>query len=386
LRILVLNYEFPPLGGGAGRASFYITRELARAGWDVDVVTSRWDPYQPQVPDGVRVLSVPTNRRGVHECGLRAAAQYVARAFPLACRLVQENRYALSHSFFSLPTGLVSLRLKRRYGLPYVVSLRGSDVPGYDPSAGQMLHRLTAPLTRRVWREAAAVVANSGGLRELAQRFYDLPMGVIHNGIDPDLFHPVPPADPAREADLQILCVSRLLERKGIHHLIEALSRARDLDLRLDIAGEGNYEAHLKSLTDALGLADRVRFLGYVPNNDLPTLYSRYDLFALPSLTESFGIVFAEAMACGLPVLATTVGGIPEVVRNGVDGILVPPGDVDALASSLRDLARDRGRLREMGRAGLERITTQFTWTAVARAYEEVYRTALSSAQSLPRA
>ncbi|NSW56974.1 MAG: glycosyltransferase family 4 protein [Armatimonadetes bacterium] len=379
-RVLVLNYEFPPLGGGAGHATYYITRELVSMGWTVDVVTAHWGDILPERPDGVEVFSVPTTRKGIHSCGLKAAAQYICRALPVVRRLASERQYDLTHSFFSLPTGVLSLDLWKRARIPYVVSLRGSDVPGYDPGRdGQLLHRLCAPITRRVWQQAGAVVTNSPALKELAVRFLDMPMDIIGNAVDISVFSP-PGRPPTRAEDgLRVVCVSRLIKRKGVQHLLEAVARTPEV-ARLDIIGSGSYEENLHALAQQLELGDRVHFIGHVKHQELPAIYARYDLFALPSMAESFGIVFAEAMACGLPILGANEGGIPSVVRDGIDGILVEPADVDGICDALRFFAADEDRRYEMGRAGRQRIEEQFTWQQVARKYEAIYNRVRSAA------
>lgn len=372
-RVLVLNYEFPPLGGGAGHATYYITRELVRMGWTVDVVTTHWGDILPDRPEGVEVLSVPTTRKGIHSCGLKAAAQYISRALPVVRRLASERQYDLTHSFFSLPTGVLSLDLWKRARIPYVVSLRGSDVPGYDPGRdGQLLHRFCAPITRRVWQQAGAVVTNSPALKELAARFLDVPMEIIGNAVDISAFSPPDEPPTPAEGGIRVVCVTRLIKRKGVQHLLEAVARTPEV-ARLDVIGSGSYEENLHALAQRLELGDRVHFVGHVKHQELPAIYSRYDLFALPSMAESFGIVFAEAMACGLPILGANEGGIPSVVRDGIDGILVEPGDVDGICDALRFFAHDAGRRYEMGRAGRQRIEEEFTWQRVARKYEAIY-------------
>jgi len=380
LSVLLLNYEFPPAGGGAGNATFQIARQLVPMGVNAEVLTARIEGEEDGAfVDGVKVWRVPSWRKGVHDCGLVGAYSWVAFAAWKRRKLLRERPYDLEHYFFGLPTGILSQLFFPRTRPPYIVSLRGSDVPGYDPFNRKLesLHRVLRPLTRRIWRKSRAVVALSDALRDMAKvTARDQEIDVIGNGIDIDRFHP-PSSPPAEGGPLRVVCVSRLLERKGIHHLLEAIARPEPLPLSLKVIGTGTYEQKLMDRCDELGLRDRVEFVGFVPRDQLPDHYRAAQLFALPSMTESFGLVFAEAMACGLPVLATTIGGIPSIVRSGEDGILVEARDVDALRRELTRFIAEPERRSQMGLNARKRVVDRFTWRSVAERYLRCYNAAL---------
>ena len=380
LRVLLLNYEFPPAGGGAGNATFQIARQLARLGVKVDVLTGRTEKGDEDgvVLDGVRVWRVPSWRKGIHDCGLVGAYSWVAFAAFKRRKLIKRFGYDLEHYFFSLPTGLLSQLPFPRKPPPYIVSLRGSDVPHYDRfnRTLERIHGLLKPITRRIWRKAGAVVTVSEGLKEIARETAPKqPFGVILNGVDTNSFHP--PARPraARRGEpLKVLCVSRLLERKGIQHLLQAIAEPKPLPLTLDVIGTGSYEREMKRRCTELGLDDRVSFVGFVRRDQLPEHYRRAELFALPSITEAFGNVFAEAMACELPVLATTAGGIPELVRDGIHGLLVPPDEVAPIRAALERYLADPEQRLAMARNARQQVEKNFTWEIVARRYLDCYR------------
>ena len=381
LRILLLNYESAPFGGGAGFASYNIGRELARMGVQADFLTARvGDMPSYEEVDGLRIHRVRSFRKSLHDCGLRGAYSYLAFALPKRQQLLATTAYDLEHYFFSMPTGIMTLAPAWN-APPYIVSLRGSDVPGYDPFNRKVenLHRVLLPVTRRIWSKAKSVVALSHGLEDIALRTMpDMPFEVIPNGIDIDRFSPADD-ESAREpgSPLRLIAVCRLLERKGLQHLMEALVRPEPLDATLRIVGTGSYEAELRACATQLGLDDRVTFEGFVDNDDLPSLYRQSDVFTLPSQTESFGLVFAEAMGCGLPVLATTVGGIPELVRHETDGLLVEPADPAAIHRSLRRLIDNPDERLAMAASARRRIVENYSWSVVARRYLAVYERAI---------
>jgi glycosyltransferase involved in cell wall biosynthesis len=385
MRVLLLNYEYPPAGGGAGFATANIARELAKKGVDVEVLTSRIeDEPDGEIVNGVPIHRVTSWRKDVHDCGLVGAYSYVAFAARKRWALYRKKSYDLEHYFFSLPTGALRFApIPVRKKPPYIVSLRGSDVPNYDPFNKKLtvMHKLLAPVTQRIWNRANSVVALSDGLRQIARQSNDsLDMQVIPNGIDIEKFRAKTISQASSKDDpLKIITVTRLLERKGVHHLLEAIARPSPLNVTLQIVGSGSYEQELRDRTSELGLTDRVNFTGFVHTDDLPKLYRAADLFALPSMTESFGLVFAEAMACALPIVATVVGGIPELIRSGQEGILVEPGQPEQIRTALEKLLSNRTALIEMGNAGRRRIEQKYTWGKIADRYLEIYTHSIES-------
>lgn len=375
LRILMLNYEFPPVGGGAGRATFYIARELVKKGHDVDVITSSFQNLiNEENIEGVRVYRVKSWRKSIHEAALGGVVSYVALGSLKALALSGQNNYDIIHCFFGLPTGPIAYLLKKTRKLPYVLSLRGSDVPGYDPFSGiGPLYKITGPVNKLIWQEADRVVVLSKGLEKLAAKFLKLKYHVIYNGVDPKRF-PQRKKHITHGGRIELICVSRLLKRKGIDLLLLALSDLKAVNWRLTVIGKGNFETDLKTLTKRLKLQQKVRFLGYIPNEELYLHYQRSDIFVLPSLTESFGIVFAEAMACGLPVIGTTVGGIPEVVAHNENGLLVKPNDQLSLMRAINTLVKNKDLRKKMGQASRRRIITHFTWEKVSQDYLKLYQ------------
>jgi glycogen synthase len=383
MRILVLNYEYPPLGGGAGVATAALAQGLAEKGVAVDVVTSgvapgadrRWSE-RPQATTGrgLTLYRVRSRRAGMHEAGMLGAASYLWGALPVVRRLLRTQSYDAVHVFFSLPTGALLPLLDLR-GTPVVVSLRGSDVPGYDRyNVGlQRAHRLLLPLTRWIWRRADRIVAVCESLGALVlESCPDLRYAVVPNGVDLDLFRP--PATPRGEAGpLHCLAVARLIERKGLGDLIRAFALLERGRFRLEIVGGGPDEQVLRSLARQLGVADGIRFLGGLDREGVAERYRQADLFTLPSTAEAFGNVFAEALASGLPIVGSSVGGIPELVEHGRNGLLVPPGDPASLASAIRELAADRELRAEMSARNRAKAEATLEWATATKRYLGIY-------------
>jgi glycosyltransferase involved in cell wall biosynthesis len=375
MRVLILNYEFPPMGGGAGYASYNLSKQLARRGHDVTVLTSRYgDQAKQETQDNIRIIRCLSWRKSIHDCGLRGALTYLLSSAVALIPLKMWNDFDVLHYFFSFPTGLLSYLPYAFRKVPYIVSLRGSDVPGYDPynKKIEMLHGLLLPLNKGVWKSAARVVALSNSLRNLAQaKLPQKKMEIIPNGIESDLFFP----DRCIADDngtYRFITVSRLVNRKGIDLVLHALAELKDDTIELLIVGSGNYEGQLKRLVHELDLEKSVRFYGYCLREKLPDLYNTACAFILPSRAESFGMVFVEAMACGLPVIGAKTGGVVDLVDEDC-GILVDNDDVEQIKQAIVQI-KQSGKLRHsMGACGQKRAETHFTWEAVADRYEQIY-------------
>lgn len=384
MRILVLNYEYPPLGGGAGLATAALAEGLAEQGVAVDVVTAGFDSAtNPDAARGceeacdgrLRVHRVKSRRTGIHEAGMLDAASYLLAALPLVRRLLRTHRYDAAHFFFSLPTGALLPFLDLR-GTPVVVSLRGSDVPGYDPHnpGMQLAHRLLKPLTRWIWRRADRVVAVCESLGDLTLRTSpDLCYTVVPNGVDLTRFCPPAAERGNGRRTIRCLAVARLIERKGLGDLIRAFAQLERGRFELEIVGGGPDEAVLRELVSRYGLGREIRFQGVLDRAAVAQRYREADLFTLPSSAEAFGNVFAEALASGLPIVASNVGGIPELVEHGTNGLLVSPGDVDGLAGAIRYLAGDPELRREIAVCNRAKAESTLEWAHVTKGYISIY-------------
>jgi glycosyltransferase involved in cell wall biosynthesis len=377
MRILLLNYEFPPMGGGAGRATYNIAKQLARLGHEVDVLTSKAKGQKAyEVSDGVAHHRVQVFRKGVHECGFCGAFVYVLFAYFKLRHMINRHDYDILHFFFSLPTGLLAILPGKHRHIPYILSLRGSDVPFYDPFNSRLaiMHRLLKPVTLKIWRGAKLVVALSQSLRLTAMRTSlkeKIDIDIIRNGIDGDLF--CPGKNKAVEQSFKMIAVSRLIERKGIQHVLTAMAELADAEIRLTIVGSGNYEKHLRQMCKEYGLESAVKFLGYCPNEQLPALYHANDVFILTSLAESFGIVFLEAMASGLPVIGARTGGIPAIVSHE-NGILVEPGAVAEIKKAIVKMKNSPDLRNSMALENRRKVLGQYSWQSVAEMYQLIYQ------------
>jgi glycosyltransferase involved in cell wall biosynthesis len=190
---------------------------------------------------------------------------------------------------------------------------------------------------------------------------------LVPPGVDTDLFTPPAPTEGREARVLYVGRVERTSRWKGLQVLVESLAQLSQTvpDVRLDIVGDGDDVVHLKERAEQLGVAERIDWHGHVSHRDLPRFYQRAGVTVLPSLTESesFGMTLIEAMASGCPVVGSAVGGIPFVIRDNVDGLLVPPGDANALAAALAAVLTDPARSAALGAVGREAAQARWDWT-----------------------
>lgn len=273
------------------------------------------------------------------------------------------------HNLFSFLNGCTASRLAGN--IPLVMTKHGASVPGNG--LGSRMNRV---LIRR-----ADVVAVSRQARHIMRVWTgNRQVHYIANGISTDAYDHLPTRTEARtqldlpQSSFVIGIVARVTPSKGHQLLIEVFARMRTkiANAMLLIVGDGIGLSEVKAQVGRLGLNSPVRLMG--ERQDVPTILAAMDVFCLPSETEGMPMTILEAMAAGLPVVASNVGGIPELVEEGRTGFMVGPGAADELEAALVTLANDPERAREMGRLGRDRLWNEFSVKSTLSAYEELYR------------
>jgi glycosyltransferase involved in cell wall biosynthesis len=294
---------------------------------------------------------------------------------------VRENGADVIHAHWAIPTGPAAVLAARKVQLPSVITMHGGDVyvnpeQGYDFPTRWYVR----PALRWTLRHAGALTAITEDCRQHALRA-GAPaehIRLVFNGTDLRRFSPEGNGSPSdsRYGSHMIFACRQLFPRKGIRFLLEAAAALKPQfpDLKVVLAGDGFERPELARLATELGIATDVTFLGWVPNAELPQYYRAAAVSVIPSLEEGFGIPAAEAMGCEVAVVASDAGGLPEVVENGVTGLVVPRGDASALAHAIGSLLADPQRRRRMGQAGRERALRLFDWDRSAEQFEEIYR------------
>jgi glycosyltransferase involved in cell wall biosynthesis len=366
MKILMLCYEFPPLGGGGSRVVHGLSKELARQGQQVDLVTMgfRGLPGVEQF-NGLRVYRVSNLRIATYKCTVPEAACHLVLAVHKAKQLARRENYDVVHSHFILPDGLIAWLLNKQFHLDYVITAHGSDVPGYNPHRLKLAHKVVTPIWMRITQDAMQVVCPSRILQDLV---------IKHNGFARTVVIPYGFSATRFEIDgkrqKRILVVTRMLKRKGVQYLLEAV-KGLALDHEIHIVGDGPYLPVLKRLANQT--KTYIKFWGWLDNfsPELKQLFETSRIFVLTSEAENFPVALMEAMAAGLAIITTRDTGCAEVV--GETAILVRAKEVNELRDALLRLTSDNNLCLRLGTGARHRIKEQFSWDAVAKQYMNLY-------------
>lgn len=366
-RILLINYEYPPVGGGGGNNTRHIARALAHLGHVPFVLTAACgDLPRHEVTDGVTIVRIPALRRRPDRATVPEMVAFMLAAMRVAPRYAREWKIDAAIAYFGLPSGPVGWRLKRARGVPYVIYMQGGDVPGFIYPRLGFYHALTGGLLRYLWRDAYTV---AGLCRDLCAR-----AGRHAPGQDFRIMHPgadvrgiAAKTDYASRDAVELLFVGRLVRQKGLDILFEALAAIDPaLTWHLTLVGDGPERANLLDQAQHLGLTPRIALRGWVKKDELAAIYRAGDVFVLPSRDEGFANVLLEAMAAGLPIMGTYVSGTDDAVIDGETGYIVQPGDIPALTAALTKLLSDASLRERMGRAARARAEAHFDWRKLA--------------------
>lgn len=360
-----------PSYGGSGVVATEIGKELAERGHEIHFITYaipiKLDTTSDRIHfHEVEMMNYPLFEHPPYALALATKMADVATHHDLDLLHVH---YAIPHSV----SAFLAKEMLKPKRLPVITTLHGTDITlvGND--------RSYLPITRLSIEKSDGVTAVSEYLRELTRREFEMdgPITVIPNFVNCDVFRPsrdeILRGKYALPGERILIHVSNFRPVKRVNHVVEVFDRVqRQVPARLLMVGDGPERSNAEWLAHNKGLEDRALFLG--KQDSIAELLGVADLLLLPSDTESFGLVALEAMACQVPVIASRVGGLPEVVRDGRDGYLVTPGDVTTMASRAVELLTDPGRHRTMGRNARDFAMEKFCSTKIIPLYEEYYR------------
>ncbi len=380
ISVAIFASAFYPHTGGVEELVRQLCHELRHQNVEPIILTDRWPRNLPrhEIYEGTPVYRLPMR---MPDWNFRVRLVHTL-TFPFTCHrmldILRSHRVEVIHVQCAGGNGLYALAAQRALGLPLVLSVQGERTM----DANKIYDRL--PSLNRTLRElvgvASAVTGCSRDTLADLEQWWGQSLGakasVMYNGIRPDDFATSQPHVHPRP---YILGIGRIVAQKGFDVLIDALADAGLESHDLLLAGEGPELAALQQKALDRGVHDRVHFLGRVDRVRAVSLFRGCTFFALPSRMEPFGIVNLEAMAAGKAIVASRVGGVPEVVIDGETGVLVPPGNVGALAAVLRRFAADKALVERLGAAGSRRAA-EFTWPAITRAYRQLYVNAVAGA------
>lgn len=406
LKICLLGYRSSPTSGGQGVYISYLSKALVEAGHSVDVVSG---PPYPVLDPRVKLICLPsldlfehglTSLRPRHLRSLTNIIEWLSKLtggfsepYTFGRRAVKYLRqhgheYDLIHDNQSLSYGMLELQ---RMGLPLVTTLHHpitSDLRIALRHAGNWWHKVLIRrwhsfliMQKRVVNNLHHIVTVSEQSRQdIARDFGIQPAAIslVYNGIDTEIFRPMPEIE--RKPLRLMATASADQPLKGLSYLLRAIATLREEypDVELLLVGKPREGGHTERLIGRLGIAESIRFVSRISTEEMVRYYAEASVAIVPSVYEGFGLPAGEAMACGVPVVSTDGGALPEVVGDA--GIQVPVRDADAIVAAVKKLLEDESLREKLSTAGRERILEQFSWQVAARQMSIYYNQVLASA------
>ncbi|HEX6558757.1 MAG TPA: glycosyltransferase family 4 protein [Longimicrobiales bacterium] len=367
MKILQQCIYFPPEVGGLESHAFYLCRDLVRLGNDVTMVTSRSRPdaAEREVMDGVNVIRtwMPS----------RTPTGWIAHTVGTVPTYLPLARHADVLHAQTFASALPARIAKRLYHKPFVMTLHTSHFLRLAKKPAWQ------PVLRGIIRSCDWLLAASAEIRDVALSLYPHPRAeALTNGVDTAMFQRVAPVLPAPATGARrVIVPRRLFQKNGVEYFLRAMPLVRgELPVEAVLVGDGPERERLESLARDLGVADVCTFMGARPNSAMPALLASAEVAVFPSLMEATSVAALEAMSCELPVAASNVGGLPEIVDESV-GTLFEPANPQDLATRLVALLR-RPDLAESGRRARERVVRSWSNERLARKHVQIYETLLS--------
>ena len=374
MRILTVIYEFPPIGGGGGRAAYDICCELAARGHEVTVLTAHMDglPFDKS-EDGIRVVRIRSRRTEAFVASFEAMLLYILVGLWVGLRLIWHSRPDVIHTHFAVPSGALAWMLSILTNIPYILTAHLGDVPGGVPLKTGQWFRWLKPFTNPIWKRAKQVVAVSEFTRQLALTHYPVDIRVIPNGAD---FNHLSTADVEVNESPHIVFAGRFVSQKNPLAIVRVLSMLKDLDWTCAMLGNGPMFEEVKAEIEKYNMQDRFHLTGWVTPADVLNEFSRSDILFMPSLSEGLPVVGVDALVKGLAIVASRIGGFLDLVEPARNGYLVEVQDEAGFSSALRELISNREQLLKFRHASLTKAK-DFDIAKIVDQYEEIMKASI---------
>ena len=369
MRILVFTHEYPPLGGGGGRVAQDVCQGLTKLGHDVRIITAKSKDL-PNLTDNevFKVIRLASKRREAYRADLKAMFGFLWASFWEGLKQIRTWKPDVMHVHFAVPAGASAFFLHIFTKLPYVITAHLGDVPGGVPEKTNKWFQWIFPLTPSIWRKAGGIAAVSDYTKSLALKSYDVPIEVIQNGVDLEKIDPgkIEVGSPPR-----IVFAGRFAEQKNLFQLVKTLADIRDLPWVCTLIGDGPLFEAIKQEIEQNNLQDRISLTGWIAPENVIEYYKNCDILFMPSLSEGLPVVGVQAMAMGLALVFSRVGGCIDLVEEEKNGYLVDPTHPSGYAEALRELLTDPERLLHY-RLASRQLANKFSLEQTVKKYERL--------------
>lgn len=379
LKILIINYEYPPIGGGGGVICRDIAEEIAKNGHKVTVVTSGFENLDDySIVNGVEIIRVPVLFRSKQNvASLLSMLSYVPSSISKASEILNKESYDVINTHFAVPSGPAGNSISKKFNIPNVLSIHGGDI--FDPSKALSPHKTFGlkQTVRKMLLKADRVVAQSSDTKRNAENYYNVNrnIDIVPLGIKPNSFEKKDRKELGLSDNKKIfVTVGRLIRRKNIEQLIDIFASVRkEFDSELLIIGDGPEKEVLQQKISEMNLSKDVKLTGRV-SEELKFQYLKAsDIYLSTALHEGFGIVFLEAMECGLPVVCYDRGGQVDFLKSNETGYLIKLNDSKSFYDNLTNLLRDTGLQEKISQKNKE-LVKKFYIENIAKQYLSIFQ------------
>lgn len=374
MRIFVIIHEFPPIGGGGGRAAYDICKNLAASGHEVIVLTAHFRglPYEEN-RDGIRLIRISSLRKESFSASFMTMLAFVLAGLWAGLRLIRIDRPDIIHTHFAVPSGALAWALSLLTGIPYILTAHLGDVPGGVPEKTEKWFRWLKPFTYPIWKSAKKIIAVSEHTRQLALQEYSVNVEVIPNGAEVKHLNPfdikvnIPP---------RLVFAGRFVLQKNPLAIVQILSQIKDLNWNCSMLGDGPLFESVRNEIAKAEMTERFYLPGWVTPEDVLDHFSKCDILFMPSFSEGLPVIGVQALANGLAIVASNIGGFFDLVDNEENGYLVNVNDHTAFAEVLQKLISNPDLLLQFRETSLKK-SHKFDIQKLADQYQSILQDVL---------
>ena len=368
MHILTLIHEFPPIGGGGGQAAKDLACSMAARGHKISIITSHFKDLElTTYEDGIQVNRLKSFRKDKFRAGIVSLFGFTLTAIIAGIKYIKNEKPDLIHAHFAVPAGAAGLIISWICGLKYIITAHLGDIPGGAPEKTKNWFRWIYPFTTIIWKRATKVVAVSKFSKELAEQYYPVDIDVIHNGVDLSI---KPNIQVSVNDPVKIIFAGRLVQQKNPLQIIKTLSEIKHLRWDCTIIGDGILYVETEKEVIHQGLKNQIQFTGWITPDEVLQIITDSDILFMPSLSEGMPIIGVQALAAGLVLLVSDIGGFRDLVDHGENGYLVSQiEDYSRYLTKILDDPREIVRLKTNSR----RKSQDFTMSNITDKYESCF-------------
>lgn len=375
MKILILNYEYPPLGGGAGIVTKYQAEGLSKLGHKVTVVTT-WYSGQELIEEkkNLKIIRLKSRRKSIFKSNPVEMISYMIEANSFLDKYCKKIKFDICLAHFTLPSGKIALNLKKKYNIPYIIVSHGHDIPWFFPKQMLKLHLMTYPIIKKICHEASKIVLLTRDMKKNADRFTSNSKKnvVIPNGCDASFFKY---SKKRERKKFRIMFVGRLVEQKDPLTFLRAMKEINKYQIPIiaEIYGDGPLREKMEKFTKTNNLTTKVNFKGWVSKEEIRKAYQSTNLQVVSSLSEAMSIAVLESLSCGQYIISTPVSGNTDVIREKVNGEFFNFKDYKELASKIRKYYSNRFRKnRIVSKREVQKLRDEYDWENIIKRYNSL--------------